>query len=147
MPFSRANRKYWVPVLYAAAGLLLLSLLLGAGWITSGAALAVAVLVFFGSFWMNERTSVVSAPVREETLDCRRQFPTALCAEHAAFAARVGCGLARDRDRRRSPHAHEHALWAMGFPARHPAHGAALPFDPLLGSLARLLWRADERLG
>ncbi|MDH5187996.1 MAG: ATP-binding protein [Rhodospirillaceae bacterium] len=69
MPFSSANRKFWVPVVYAAAGLCLLAVLLVAGWVTSGAALAVAVLLFIGSFWMNERVAVISAPEREETID------------------------------------------------------------------------------
>ena len=35
----------------------------------SRAALVVAVLVFIGSFWMNERAAIISTPEREETVD------------------------------------------------------------------------------
>ncbi len=69
MPFSSTNRQFWIPVVYATVGLVLLAALLAVGWISKGAALAVAVLVFVGSFWMNERASVISAPAREETVD------------------------------------------------------------------------------
>ncbi len=69
MLYGSENRPFWIPVAYAVAGLFLLAGLWVAGWVSPGAGVMLAVLVFAGSYWMNERPSAMPEPMREERVD------------------------------------------------------------------------------
>ena len=69
MPEGRQSNPYWVPVVYGAVGIAMLAGLWVAGWMSPGAVVMLAVLVFAGSYWMNEHPTAVSKLVREETVD------------------------------------------------------------------------------
>ena len=63
------NRPFWIAVSYTIVCLVLLMVLWTAGWIVTGAAILLAILISFGSYWMIERPRKNPEQVRKATVD------------------------------------------------------------------------------